>query len=465
MNGLIIITNRQKLIICFAALVFIILSAFIIANLDFPKVVETKSSDVNIALSPEIENHQLKDILSSILPADNKILFENDNRGISTSVNKSLKPENDTPSAVISKGKNLAFRFVYNDEDYLRPIYSNTWKQSYYQGWLYLPRKVVSSRHNLFTYVGGVGKMFDIEGELGFYPNITIDNQNYINFLVYNFDLENIVQLGSQIVLTGTPMKKGVQIISVKAEDIAVQTVGNKQLSISLSTPKGFEIDYQNVLFSESSNQIEDFGPVEESYVERDSAADVAMQNSFLKQELAHFISDSSKPIYFQHNGSYKTSNVLNVNIDLSDALVNSLKVKYSLVYDNSKYTAPVYHPQWKENYDRDWCYIPRKMYLNMKNLFVIPSDKEIAKDLYGELGFFEKYPAIDGNHTGLLINNFKVKNVSTYEDNLLIQGIPARTGLQIISISKKSLAAYKEYAARLVTSDSCEIDVDVIKN
>lgn len=464
MNGLIIITNRRKLLICLAALAFIILSAFITVNLEFPGAVETKGNDITPALSPEIENHQLKNILSSILPADNSILFESNSRSIGTPVNQPVKPA-DAPSSVLSKGRNLAYRFIYNDEDYLRPIYSNTWKQTYYQGWLYLPRKVISARHTLFTYVGGVGRIFDIEGELGFYPNITIDNHNYINFLVYNFDLENLVQLGNHIVLSGTPMKKGVQIVSVKSEDVAVQTNENGNLSVSLCTPKGFEIDYQNINFPVDSNPAEDYGPVEESYVDKASAADPAMQNNFLKQELAHFISDSSKPIYFQHNGSYETSAVLNSNIDLTDALANSAKLKYTLVFNDPGYVAPVYHPQWRENYDREWCYIPRKMYLNMKKLFVLPSDTEIANDLCGELGFFEKYPSINKDQVGLLVNNFSVRNISTYENNVLLEGIPSRTGLQIVGIPKKSLTAYKEYAVRLVTSDSCEIDSDVIKN
>ena len=44
MNGLVIITNRQKLLICLAALLFIILSAFFIAQLNFPKAVNADVS-------------------------------------------------------------------------------------------------------------------------------------------------------------------------------------------------------------------------------------------------------------------------------------------------------------------------------------------------------------------------------------------------------------------------------------
>lgn len=466
MNNLVIITNRQKLIICIAAIVFILLSAFLIVSLDFPKVKETGGTKVSsVILTPETENHQLKDIISSILPAQNNVLYENDDRSIANSrlaSNSSLV----APSEILAKGKNLSYLFVYSDEDYLRPIYSNQWKQSYYQGWLYLPKKVVSARHTLFTYLGSAGTIFDTDGELGFYPNIAIDNLNYFNFLIYNFELDNIMQLGNQIAISGKPTKKGVQVISIKAEDLAAQINQKENIAIHLCTPKGYELDYQNVLFSREYDEKEDSEPVEDSYMENDiGIADISRQNLILKQELSHYISDSSKPIYFQYSGSYQTSNVLNANVDIEDALSNLYTIRYSMVYDDKKYVRPVFHPQWKEYYDREWCYIPRKMYLNMKKLFVLPSDKNISSDLCGELGFFEKYPDIGENQIGILVNNFSVSKAGTFEDNILLEGTPSRTGIQIVAIDKKYISQYKEYAVRLVTSDFCEMDTDVFKN
>ncbi len=466
MNSLVIITNRQKLILCAAAIIFILFSAFLIVSLDFPKTGGMGNSSTSaVILTPETENYQLKDLLSSILPAQNNILYENGDRSI---VNTGLASNTAavTPSDIIAKGKNLAYLFVYTDEDYLRPIYSSQWKQAYYQGWLYLPQKVVSARHTLFTYLGSAGKIFDTDGELGFYPNIAIDNQNYFNFLIYNFDPENVIQLGNHIAITGKPTKKGVQVISIKAGDMAAQINQKENITIHLCTPKGYELDYQNILFSREYNERESSGTVEESYIENGmSTADISRQNLLLRQELSHYISDSSKPIYFQYSGSYQTSNVLNINIDIEEALNNLDMIKYSVAYDNRKYVRPVFHPQWKEYYDREWCYIPRKMYLNMKKLFVMPPDNDVAADLCGELGFFDKYPAIGGDQIGLLVNNFSVNKAGTFEDNILLEGTPSRAGIQIVAIDKKYLSQYKEYAVRLVTSDFCEIDTDVFKN
>ena len=285
MNGLVIITNKQKLLICLAALLFIIISALIIAQLDFPKAVKTEAPAIKNVMSPENENQHLKDILSSILPADNTILYENFSRDMEK--NKlPVKAFDKIVEDVIQKGKTLSYLFVYSDEEYLRPIYTNLWKQSFYQGWLYLPRKVIAARHSLFTYTGGAGKVFDIEGQLGFYPNISLDNQNYFNFLIYNFDLENVTQLGNDIAITGKPTKKGVQIISVKLEEVSALVNETGNITVHLCTPKGFEIDYQNIRFSKDSNRIEDFGPVQESYTESSynetdlSSLEITQQNT-----------------------------------------------------------------------------------------------------------------------------------------------------------------------------------------
>lgn len=462
---LVVITNRQKLSICLIAILFIILSAFLISKLNFSKSIKVECSKDKTVLSPENENKQLKDILASIIPSENNILFENSNRGIEASY-PSYDSNNVSPCDIMKKGKNLAYIFTYSDEEYLRPIYSSTWKQAHYQGWLYLPRKIISARHCLFAYTGEAGKVFDIEGELGFYPNISIDNQNYINLLIYNFDLHSVIQLENQIVISGTPVSKGVQIISILIDDVSIQTNEEEQILVQLCTPTGFEIDYQNIKFTKAPGGKEDFGNVEETSSDIDSNIDnVNKQNILLKKELSHYISDSEKSISFQYNGGYQTSNVLNTNIDLDNAITCASDIKYNILFDNQKYISPVFHPKWKEHYDKAWCYIPRKMYINMKKLFVLPADKAVVNDLCGELGFFEEYPSIKKEQVGLLINNFSVSNVSLFEDNVLVAGTPARTGIQVISMGKTNLTNYKEYAVRLVTKDLCELDIDVIKN
>jgi hypothetical protein len=464
---LLILTDRKNLHILLIAVILIVISAVFVSEIEFSKTVNAGKSVSHEAISPEYENAQLKNILSSIMPSANTMLFEGTDRSITDSgkTNNSAEAFSDD---ILKKCIELSYISVYSNEEYLRPIYSNTWKQSYYQGWLFLPRKIISARHCLFTYSGDSSKIFDTEGELGFYPNVSIDNKNYLNLLVYNFDLHNVMQNKDQIILSGTPAKKGVQIISIKNSDIYVHTSGTEKITVHLCTPFGYEIDFQNVNLNYAKQNVADnSGTFEKNYSETakaiDGIIDVSRQNSILKSELMHYISDSSSPILFQHNGSYQTSDLLSSNIDMEDAVNCKPDINYSISYNNKNYNRPIFHPLWKKYADREWCYIPRKMYVNMKKLFVLPEDTSIRNDLYGELGLFGELPSIKPEQTGLLVYNFSVSGVSMYDNNVLVEGIPSRTGLQLVSIPNTNLSKYKQYAARLVTKDLCELDIDII--
>ncbi|AEY65477.1 hypothetical protein [Clostridium sp. BNL1100] len=465
MNRLIMITNKQKLLILAISVIFIILSAALISMLEFPKTtindIPTKPQNLSGSQS---ENKRLKEILSSIVPEDNKILYEDDFR--KTSNSKNLAGAVDVkPANIQNSGDSLSYTTIYSDEEYLRPIYVNSWKQAYYRGWLYLPRKIIYARHNLFAYTGNSANILDIEGELGFYPNISIDNENYLNFLIYNYDLENAVKRGNRIVFFGKPLKKGIQIVAIKKEDINNYENYNNIIA-QLCTPAGYELDYQNMALSNSGKATEDYGIDDDTVLTYSkNNSDLTKQNVRLRQELTHYISDSSQEIYFQQNGGYQTSDVLDTNIDLEEAFNSSKPLGHKFLYNNLKYKSPVYHPDWKKNYDLEWCYLPRKIYLNMKEIFVLPSDTDVLDDLYGELGFFEKRPSINKKNAGFFIKNFSVDSIHLFENNIIVTGTPCRKGVQIISIPKTTLAKNTDFAVRLVTKDLCEIDADVLKN
>ena len=459
-NHVIVITNRKKLIISIIAITFIIAASVIITNINFPKTKPAFNIKVVDAMTPQKENKYLKDILTSIIPSTANILFEDGSRNIG---NPYQSDNIGVPvSEVFKNGNSVPYKTVYLNEDYLRPIYDASWKDAYFRGWLYLPRKIISARHTLFTYHGGASNIFDIEGELGFYPNISIDNINDINFLIYNCSIDTVNIYNQQIVISGRTTKKGAEIIAVDLDKTALDR--SKDLFVQLCTPNGYELDYQKVRLNDN---YEDYGPVQDSFSSSETADDskLTKENKLLDEELTHFISNSGKSVYFQYNGSYQTSNVLNTNIDLEDALKYMTPINYTSLYNNKNFRCPVFHPEWREHYDREWCYIPRKMYINMKRIFVLPENKEVTNDLCGELGFFDKFPAAEKNQVAFMVNNFIVQSIGIYDDNILVTGVPSRTGMHVITIPKNKLIKNTEYALRLVTKDECEIDVDVIKN
>jgi hypothetical protein len=354
MNRFIMITNRQKLIILVLSIIFIIISAVCISVLDFSKAVKLNGYQPENAVTTATENNNLKKILASIIPSDSKALYEDSFRNAkSTKTGKSNQLKQ--PLQVQAADKPLPYSVLYSDEDYLRPIYSNIWKQSYFRGWLYLPRKIIYARHTLFAYTGSAEDILDIEGELGFSQNISIDTENCIDLLIYNFDLQEAVQHENGIVLSGIPVKKGIQLLSIRKKDLNISDENFGDITVQLCTPAGYEIDYQNISLAKKSDTIQDYGPDGESvWTTAQKSMDINRQNVLLKQELSHYISDSPRNVYFQYSGSYQTSDVLDTNVDLEEAASLSEALSYSILYSNTKYISPVYHPSWKKYYERE---------------------------------------------------------------------------------------------------------------
>jgi hypothetical protein len=137
------------------------------------------------------ENQILKETLEHLLPGEQKVAYENPYRAYGD-----YKPPFKTVASlqeVIEKGKKINFTVLYNEPQYLRPIYDSSWKGFYFRGWTYLPDKVEEARHRLFVFPLGASSNFDFTGSLGFdynkytSKNIIIDSHRNINFLILFF--------------------------------------------------------------------------------------------------------------------------------------------------------------------------------------------------------------------------------------------------------------------------------------
>lgn len=98
-----------------------------------------------------------------------------------------------------------------------------------------------------------------------------------------------------------------------------------------------------------------------------------------------------------------------------------------------------------------------------MHSLFSLPSNSSEQLELLGKLGFFETYTPIHKDRVGILIYNFNVQKVIKYNNQIVISGIPSRTGAEIISIDTSPLVNKKGYLVQLVTLDDNEVDYDIL--
>lgn len=419
----------------------------------------------------EKENDQLQAVLSSILPDTNIALFENEFRTVlgwkpgEKNYNFKVYPLQDA----IKKGKEIPFQILSEDENYKRPLFDPGWKGFYFRGWLDLSFKNIDARHRLFIFPLGLSARFDFEGNLGLNKSVSIDAHRNINFLVYNYKVKSIKRYNNQLVLSGDPAKAGVQVISLVQDQALPDKVDTQDFIFQLATSKGYELDYlyRNVIrYDYLMEKIKENTVMTSAELEEKDGnlEELFRKNQQLKKELQYFIpledkivpADTCRPIPSELN--MKTA-------DIKTALEKGKKLNITTLYQSKQYQRPIYDPDWKENYQKKWAYVPEQVCLNLHRLFVLPMDEEVRKDLLGMLGFKESAKPLKAGEKGFLVYNHSISKAIVHGNQILLLGEPSRTGAQVISLSNTSLDNGKAYIVKLVTPDYAEVDYDIIKS
>jgi hypothetical protein len=190
---LLVFISRKKLyrILIFLAASTLLAGSFIIAKTGFFNAVPVSDGiEADEIASLEKDNSKLKGILKSILPENNRVIYEDQYR------NRFINARGHTPASfktfplqeVLKKGMDTKFNVLSNDPYYLRLIYDPSWKGAYYRGWLNLPNKNIDARHRLFIYPSGASSIYDFTGTLGIDNGTAVNYHKNINFLIYGFD-------------------------------------------------------------------------------------------------------------------------------------------------------------------------------------------------------------------------------------------------------------------------------------
>lgn len=472
MKHIIILTTRRGLLVRLVPLLFIIClaAAAVLFFLHLPEslpVMNEEESDPLLRL--QRENERLRGVLKSILPSENKTLYEGDKsveqkntflKGVNTF---SLHPL----SEVTGLGKKVDFTLVMDEPAYQRPLYVSSWKDAYYRGWSYLPAKTAAARYRLFVFPLGASMAYDFEGELGFSLNsrVVIDAHHNINFLVYDFEVKNVRQLDHQIVLSGEPRRSGVQVVSVVQNSLLADEVNEENFLFQLATGKGYEIDYiyYNVFRYEHWKKQMEENTAKPSFLETEGVTleELQEENELLKKEVSYFMPVDAEVITEE---ACKRSSGLG---DFEELAVDTIRSKgkilsYTVRYNNPQYRRPVYDPSWKKNYRDMYSYMPDQICFNLHRLFVLPLRIEDRNVLFGKLAFFDGYGTMSNKEQGFLTYGFTVKKAYMLKNQLVLEGEPSRRGAGLIVIKRSLLPAEGELFVRLVTPDLSEIDYQV---
>lgn len=183
------------------------------------------------------ENKLLKDQLSKFIPLQGEVLTEKECRSW-----PGLHKTGETLdiAAACDKGKQIEYKLHYRNGQYRRPVYHPLWKKNAAKGWSYVPAKVCENLHTLFSLPSNPDRRSDFLGRLGFFEKYRTISDDEVGLLIYHFTVHEVIKYNNQIIMTGVPTRKGVEIISVDKNLLLNQ----KSYLVQLATFDRLEVDY-----------------------------------------------------------------------------------------------------------------------------------------------------------------------------------------------------------------------------
>ncbi|WP_105618934.1 hypothetical protein [Vallitalea okinawensis] len=472
MKKFIIVVSAKKIIWIVIIVLFICFMGYSIYLYFYQqKYIFTATMEEQDAVTQlEIENKRLKGALDSILPDEKKVMYENPSRLYG---DKTISYETFSLSKALEKGKSIDFNILFNDANYMRPMYKSRWKSAYYRGWLSLPSKVSDAHHKIFIFPLGASSNYDFTGEQGGFLNVRIDAHRNKNLLVYNFDVSSVILYENQVALVGEPKRTGAQVISIVQDDLLDEVTNEKDLLFQLSTPDGYEIDYiagDVIKYAYLKKRIEE-NTVQGTSTVPDSNSTMTLEelmkeNTLIKEELSYYI--PLEDDLFITEQKCRNASYLTVSKGVKDIPIIMEKgnaIEFSINYQDKEFIRPIYDPIWGENYQKGWAYVPTKICENMHLLFTVPVDIDNQADFFSNMTLHEEIPLVKENKSGFLVFNFTPEKVMKLDDQIIIVGIPERKGVHVITIDRDQLMEDSNYMIQLVTPDDFEIDYEILVN
>lgn len=202
------------------------------------------------------DNQELRQRLSKLEPASPVKIVRSE---------KSVVSSDDLPVVdVIAEGTRVPFKKVYENLSWVRADYQPYW-YSKPGNWSSVPDRIHSSYHRLFATVGTNGlwneTLYDsgiLEAADKFTLPVFDDNpSNTIAVVTFQHHITDVVVFNNQVVLMGTPMRTGLQVIAIDKRDLFNSGSGevmtrnsSQEYLFQLSTPDGYELDYNNIVIN-----------------------------------------------------------------------------------------------------------------------------------------------------------------------------------------------------------------------
>lgn len=398
---------------------------------------------------------------------------------------------------VLKKGRSVKYKTLYSDPLYLRPLYNPAWKEVYVRSWSYFPHRVSDAQHRLFTLGTGLSTNYDICNELAL-EGVDFDYDKFRDkiCILYNFTVNKVTVHGDQIILTGCPTRTGLQIIGINQNKVLHPITTTKNYLMQLATPEGYEIDHlvTNLFTYEYwKKDVQEPLPKEAQVFKNDSETsptleeckkmELLIDNTFpdtdqivnlnsLRPPLGLTLDQikSANPYPHSFHPNLYTENVNNYSnpplhfLPIKTVLKKGKDIRVNVLYYEPFYLRPLYDPGWKSGSYRSWSSYPSRIFDSQHRLFTLYLGGSSNYDVFNELALDDVAFTYDKFRDKIcIVYNFTVEKITVYGDQVVLTGIPSRTGLQVIGINQNETLApittSKTYLIQMATPDGYEID------
>ncbi|PKM80519.1 MAG: hypothetical protein CVU89_13280 [Firmicutes bacterium HGW-Firmicutes-14] len=151
--------------------------------------------------------------------------------------------------------------------------------------------------------------------------------------------------------------------------------------------------------------------------------------------------------------------------------------LEFDIVYEDPEWVRPDYQPYWHSENGQAQS-IPNLVQNSYHRLFISPGTEVLWKETMHTSGTAELFREVSlpvfngepGNTVAVIVFNHQVSDAFLWDNQVVLAGVPSRTGIQVIAFDKRALVKSTsgeipaknnslKYLVQLVTPDGYEID------
>lgn len=163
--------------------------------------------------------------------------------------------------------------------------------------------------------------------------------------------------------------------------------------------------------------------------------------------------------------------------LPVQSVMAEGTRIPFETVYQDKDWVRPDYEPYWHSK-NGQWSNLPNRVHTSYHRLFITPGNASLWNETLHECGIAEladhiKLPVDDNrpeDTIAVVAVQQEISDVVVLNNQVILVGTPARTGLQVLAIDERELVqsvsgelltknSNQKYLFQAVTPDGYELD------